>query len=58
MFIEGRHDVKTPFYVHIDVVTKLIIGYALMNKTYGEVKRAIEFIKTIGRTTYAAMGRS
>ena len=49
---------KTPFYVHVDVATKLIIGYALMNKTYGEVKRAIEFIKTIGRTTYAAMGRS
>ncbi len=20
MFIEGRHDVKTPFYVHVDVV--------------------------------------
>ena len=44
MFIEGRHDVKTPFYVHVDVATKLIIGYALKNKTYGEVKRAIEFI--------------
>ena len=44
MFIEGRHDVKTPFYVHVDIATKLIIGYALKNKTYGEVKRAIEFI--------------
>ena len=35
---------KIPFYVHVDVATKLIIGYALKNKTYGEVKRTIEFI--------------
>ena len=44
MFIEGRHEVKTPFYVHVDVATKLIIGYPLKNKTYGEVYRAIEYV--------------
>ena len=44
MFIEGRHDIKTPFYIHVDVATKLIIGYSLKNKTYGEVYRAIEYI--------------
>ena len=44
MFIEGRNDVKTPFYVHVDVATKLIIGYALKDKTYGEVLHAIEYI--------------
>ena len=44
MFIEGRHDVKTPFYVHVDVATKLIIGYAMRDKTYGEMLRAIEYI--------------
>ena len=44
MFVEGRHDVKIPFYIHVDVATKLIIGYPLKNKTYGEVYRAIEFI--------------
>ena len=27
-FIEGRHEVKTPFYLHVDVATKLIMGYA------------------------------
>ena len=26
--IEGRNGVKTPFYVHVHVATKLIIGYA------------------------------
>ena len=25
MFIEGRNEQKTPFYVHVDVATKLII---------------------------------
>ena len=53
MFVEGRHDVKIPFYIHVDVATKLIIGYPLKNKTYGEVYRAIEFIddqhKMIGK---------
>ena len=44
MFIEGRHDVKTPMYIHVDVATKLIIGYSLKNKTYGEVHRAIEYV--------------
>ena len=42
MFIEGRHDVKTPFYVHVDVATKLIIGYALKNKTYRRSAQADE----------------
>ena len=42
--IEGRNDIKTPSYVHVDVVTKLIIGYALKDKTYGEVLHAIEYI--------------
>ena len=45
MFIEGRNDVKTPFYVHVDVATKLIIGYALKKKTYREVLHAIEYIE-------------
>ena len=40
----GENDVKTPFYVHVDVATKLIIGYALKDKTYGEVLHAIEYI--------------
>ena len=44
MFIEGRNDLKTPFYVHVDVATKLIIGYALKDKTYGEVLRGIEYV--------------
>ena len=44
MFIEGRHEVKTPMYIHVDVATKLIIGYSLKNKTYGEVHRAIEYV--------------
>ena len=44
MFIEGRNDVKTPFYVHVDVATKLIIGQALRDKTYGSVLHAIEFV--------------
>ncbi len=44
MFIEGRNDTKTPFYVHVDVATKLIIGHALKDKTYGSVLHAIEFI--------------
>ena len=35
---------KIPIYIHVDVATKLIIGYPLKNKTYGEVYRAIEFI--------------
>ena len=33
MFIEGRNDAKTPFYVHVDVATILIIGYAMRDKT-------------------------
>ena len=36
MFIEGCHGVKTPFYVHVDVATKLIMGYAMTDKTYAE----------------------
>ena len=44
MFIESRNYVKTPFYVHVDVATKLIIGYAMKDKTYGEVLRAIEYV--------------
>ena len=35
---------KTPFYLHVDVATKLIMGYAMMDKTYGEVVRAIEHL--------------
>ena len=35
---------KTPFYVHVDVATKLIIGYAMRDKIYGEALRAVEFI--------------
>ena len=42
MFIEGRNDVKTPFYVHVDEGTKLIMGYAMRDKTYGEMVGAIE----------------
>ena len=44
MFIEGRHEVKTPFYLHVDVATKLIMGCAMKDKTYGEVVRAIEHV--------------
>ena len=44
MFIEGRQDIKTPFFVHVDVATRLIIGNSLKNKTYDEVYRAIEYI--------------
>ena len=44
MFIEGRRGVKTPFYVHVDVATKLIMGYAMKDKTYAEALRAVEFI--------------
>ena len=44
MFIEGRSDAKTPFYVHVDVATKLIMGYAMRDKTYGEMLRAIEHV--------------
>ena len=35
---------KKPFYVHVDVATKSIIGYAMKGKTYGEALRAVEFI--------------
>ena len=42
MSIEGRNGVKTPFYVHVDVATKLIIGYSMKDKTYGEALRAVE----------------
>ena len=45
MFIEGRHGVKIPFYVHVDVATKLIMGYAMKDKTYAEALRAVEFIR-------------
>ena len=32
--VEGRNEVRTPFYLHVDVATKLIImGYAMKNKT-------------------------
>ena len=44
MFIEGRHGVKTPFSVHVDVATKLIIDYAMTDKTYDEVQQEFEFI--------------
>ena len=27
MFVEGRHDVNIPFYIHVDVASKLIMGY-------------------------------
>ena len=37
MFIEGRNESKTPFYVHVDVATKLIMGYAMKDETYGEM---------------------
>ena len=43
--IEGRHGLKTPFYVHVDVATKLIMGYAMKDKTYVEALRAVEFIR-------------
>ena len=33
MFIEGRNDAKAPFYVHVDVATTLIMGYAMRDKT-------------------------
>lgn len=45
MFIEGRHDYKTPFYVHVDVYSKLIIGLSLRDKSYNEVQKAIEFVR-------------
>ena len=44
MFIEGRHGAKTPFYVHVDVATKLIIGSAMKDKTYGELQHALESV--------------
>ena len=44
MFIEGRHEVKTPFYVLVDVASKFVIGYAMEDTTYGETLRAIEYI--------------
>ena len=31
--------------VHVDVATKLIMGYAMKDKTYAEALRAVEFIK-------------
>ena len=37
MFIEGRNEQKTPFYVYVDVATKLIMGYTMKDKTYGEM---------------------
>ena len=46
MFVEGRHDVKIPFYIHVDVASKLIMGYVLKNKTYGEIQKAIDFIES------------
>ena len=52
MFVEGRNDIKVPFYIHVDVATKMIIGYAMKNKTYGEVKKAIEFVDD--RQTYGS----
>ena len=51
MFIEGKSDFRTPFYIHVDVATKLIIGYPLKNKTYGEVLRAIEHVDEQHRLT-------
>ena len=36
---------KTPFYVHVDVATELIMGYAMKDKTYAEALRAVEFIR-------------
>ena len=45
MFIEGRHDFKIPFYVHVDVYSKIIIGHSLRDKSYGEVQKAIEFVR-------------
>ena len=30
--------------MHVDVATKLIIGYAMKDQTYGEALRAVEFI--------------
>ena len=44
MVIEGRNDAKTPFYMHVDVATKLIMGYAMRDKTNGEMVRAIEHV--------------
>ena len=41
MFIEGRNDLKTPFYVHVDVSTKLVMGYPMKDNTYGEMVRAM-----------------
>ena len=48
MFIEGRNDVKIPFYLHVDVATNFILGYAMRYKTYGEVVRAIEQVGKYG----------
>lgn len=32
IFIEGRRGVTRPFYVHVDVATKLIIGFAMTDE--------------------------
>ena len=35
---------KTPFYVHVDVATKLVMGYPMKDKTYREMVRATEYV--------------
>ena len=57
MFVEGRNDIKVPFYIHVDVATKMIIGYAMKNKTYGEVKKAIEFVDDQHKLMYRKLER-
>ena len=38
MFINGIHNFKTSFYAHVDVYSKLVIGYSFRDKSYDEVQ--------------------
>ena len=42
MFVEGRAEVKTPLYVHVDVYSKAIIGVPMKNKTMESCLEAVK----------------
>ena len=45
MFVEGRAEIKTPLYVHVDVYSKAIIGVPMRNKTEEACLEAFKAIK-------------
>jgi hypothetical protein len=47
MFIEGRHDVKDPFYLHVDVATKCIIGVPVSGEDKPNMQEAIRAVAAI-----------